>query len=128
MEQLSLSSRDQRGRPKNGPIPIRHCTTTVLVSSAHSLPKFAHMLVGVLFILQMIGWPQKESHCMCANRPNFGSLFSDLRPWFIGRTDDTKAVFIPGEQLPSDVLKALLHGREDLPHLGGSQVSVKDTK
>ena len=59
MEQLSLSSRDQRGRPKNGPIPIRHCTTTVLVSSAHSLPKFAHMLVGVLFILQMIGWPQK---------------------------------------------------------------------
>ena len=67
MEQLSL--RGTWGRPKNGPIPIRHYTTTVLVSSAHSVPKFAHVLVGVLFIPQMIGWPQKESHCMCANRP-----------------------------------------------------------
>ena len=100
------------------------------------------MLVGILFIPQMIGWPQKESYCKCANRPkscflikisakvHYHALAKSVSKSVLypGRHGDTKAVFIPGEQLPSDVLKALLHGREDLPHLGGSQVSVKDTK
>ena len=79
---------------------------------------------------------------MCANRPkscflikisakvHYHALAKSVSKYvlYLGRHGDTKAVFIPGEQLPSDVLKALLHGREDLPHLGGSQVSVKDTK